>query len=107
MKESFMITPRENYSFQIDSINSMFQSISVSKNHIQIEGNGFAVILKICFKCNKLMSLECFYECHKWLPCKKCHLKAVKEWKKNNPKAVSEQKYEYRYKQKLKSVGLL
>ena len=56
--------------------------------------------MKACFKCNRIMSLDKFYE--KKSPCKKCHIATVRTWKDKHPdlKRKHERKYILKAKKK-------
>ena len=66
-------------------------------------------VLKACLKCKQLLTYEKFYDGRS--PCKQCHIRLVKGWRKSHPDLEklykSRSNKRYRYKQKLISAGLL
>ena len=82
-------------------------TIVFSKNIIQLKGDDFEIAFKMCQCCLKVMTFDMFYASNIRLPCRKCHAKQVKFRKKNNRESNLAHMKQFRYKRKLKSLGLI
>ncbi len=82
---------------------------------VRVDGRVYRIVTdlevldrKACHKCRRLLHINDFYE--RKSPCRKCHIRTVKAWQRDNPAAVKihRKKFnkKYRYKQKLKAAGL-
>lgn len=83
-------------------------AVRIEKREYHVVTNHGTLQLRGCLKCKRLLDYSAFYE--RKSPCKKCHIAIVKNWRRANPEAVKRHKAKcnrnYRYKQKLKAVGL-
>lgn len=70
------------YTFELHRMYKLL-GVEVSKNAYTIETDKEYFKLKICYKCKHLLPFERFYDNKS--PCKKCHVLAVKKWRKENP----------------------
>lgn len=95
------------YTFDIPGDHDL-REIKYSGANYAVETNKAVFLLRPCHKCQQLLASINFYE--RKSPCKKCHMKLVKDWQKRNPEKVrvikARNNKAYRYKRKLIEAGI-